>query len=185
MKMDKTNRTDLHRLFLFENLPEPLTRASSHLQIFDNYISNTRMRIRSVRIPETKAWTWILQQRFPERAGDFTTWKLAEIYLNEAEHAALEHLEGREIRKNRYFHEYDGKEFAFDVFLGALWGLNIVRVDFADIREMKVFEPPPFAAIEVSHLPMFSGENLVEKTFDQVRDEFARTEHVIPDLPDE
>ena len=60
--MNKTSRTELRRVFLLENLPKPLTRASRHLQIFDNYIENTRLRLRSVRVPETKDWTWILQQ---------------------------------------------------------------------------------------------------------------------------
>jgi hypothetical protein len=89
MKMDKTNRSDLHRLFLFENLPEPLSRASSHLQIFDNYIRDTRIRLRSIRVPETKEWTWVLQQRFPEHEGDLMCWKIAEIYLNETYSSAL------------------------------------------------------------------------------------------------
>jgi CYTH domain-containing protein len=185
MKMDKTNRTDLHRLYLFENLPEPLTRASSHLQIFDNYIQDTRIRLRSVRIPETKEWTWILQQRFPERDGDLMCWRIAEIYLNETEHGIFGRFEGREIRKNRYFHEYDGRQFSFDVFLGALWGLNLMRVEFESVEEMQNFEPPPFAAIEVSNIPLFLGENLVEKNFEQVRGEFGRMEHIIPDVPDE
>jgi hypothetical protein len=39
--------------------------------------------------------------------------------------------------------------------------------------------------IEVSNMPMFLGENLVERNFEQVRDEFARTERIIPELPDE
>jgi hypothetical protein len=60
--MNETFRTELRRLFLFQNLPAPLTAASSHLQIFDNYIENTRLRIRSVRSPETKEWTFVLQQ---------------------------------------------------------------------------------------------------------------------------
>jgi len=185
MKMDKTNRTEFHRLFLFENLPEPLTRASSHLQIFDNYIQDTRMRLRSIRIPETKEWTWVLQQRFPEHAGDLMSWKIAEIFLNEIEYHIFERFAGREIRKNRYFHEYDGKEFAFDVFLGKFWGLNIVRVDFADLKELASFEPPPFAMIEVSNLPLFSGEGLVDKNFEQVRDEFGALGTVLPEMPDE
>ncbi len=63
--MTKPAQTELHRLFLIERLPEPLTRASSHLQLFDNYIENTRMRIRSIRDPYLKTWTRILQQRFP------------------------------------------------------------------------------------------------------------------------
>jgi CYTH domain-containing protein len=185
MKMDKTNRTEFHRLFLFENLPGPLTRASSHLQIFDNYIQETRMRLRSIRIPETNEWRWTLQQRFPEHTGDLLSWKVADIFLNETEYHIFERFAGREIRKNRYFHEYDGREFAFDVFLGKLWGLNIARADFADSKEMEAFEPPPFAVIEVSSIPLFSGENLVDKNFEQVRDEFAALGTVLPELPDE
>lgn len=188
MKMDKTNRTDLHRLYLFENLPEPLTRASSHLQIFDNYVRDTRIRLRSVRIPETKEWTWIMQQRFPENIGDLMCWRIAEIYLNEAEHHTFELFEGREIRKNRYFHEYDDRQFSFDIFLGPLWGLSIMRVEFETVEEMRNFEPPPFAAIEVSNIPLFLGENLVEMDFEIVREEFARinSEHPLPvDIPDE
>src|SRR5687767_12545773 len=104
--MDKTARTEMSRSFLIEGLPDPLTRASAHIQIFDNYIPETRLRIRSVRDPETAAWTRILQQRWP--AGDnLACMKVAEIYLNEAEHARFEIFEGSEIRKNRYFHEYD------------------------------------------------------------------------------
>ena len=33
--------------------------------------------------------------------------KLAEIHLNESEYSNFEQFEGREIRKNRYFHEFD------------------------------------------------------------------------------
>ena len=126
--MDKTNRTEFRRVFLLEALPEPLTRASAHIQIFDNYIDGTRLRIRSVRDPQTAAWTRILQQRFAAVEKDLSALKVAEIYLNDDEHARLEHLEGEEIRKNRYFHEFDGRMFSFDVYLGPLWGVNTARV---------------------------------------------------------
>ena len=185
MKMDKTNRTHLQRLFLFENLPEPLTPASSHLQIFDNYIRDTRMRLRSIRVPETKEWTWILQQRFPEQESDLMCWKTADIFLNESEYHIFERFKGREIRKNRYFHEYDGRQFSFDIFLGPLWGLNLVSAEFETIEEMRNFEPPPFAVIEVSNFPIFLGKNLVEKKFEEVQAEFARAGTIVPDLPDE
>jgi hypothetical protein len=95
--MNKTHRTESRRVFLIEGLPEPLTRASRHLQIFDNYIENTRLRLRSVRAPETKVWTWILQQR--ESLEDLSQWGISEIYLNETEHAAFEIFEGREVQK--------------------------------------------------------------------------------------
>ena len=65
MLTDNTTRTELHRTFLIEGLPEPLERKSSHLQLFDNYIHETRLRLRSVRVPETKEWTLLLQNRYP------------------------------------------------------------------------------------------------------------------------
>jgi CYTH domain-containing protein len=172
--MDKTNRTESHRSFLIEGLPEPLTRASAHIQIFDNYIPETRLRVRSLRDPETATWTRILQQRFPVREGELSNMKLAEIYLNDAEYARFEIFEGSEIRKNRYFHEFDGRSFAFDVFLGKLWGLNISRVEFDSQDDLERFEPPPFAVLEITNDPFFLGENLVTKGFEDVRNEVSK-----------
>lgn len=172
--MDKTSRTELRRAFLIEGLPEPLTRASAHIQIFDNYIAGTRLRLRSIRNPENAAWTRILQQRFPLADGNLSSLKFSEIYLNDAEYTHFQIFEGTEIRKNRYFHEFDGRTFAFDVFLGKLWGLNIARVEFASVEELERFEPPPFVVLEITNEPFFYGDVLVSKTFDDVRNELAK-----------
>lgn len=172
--MDKTYRTEFRRKYLIEALPEPLTRASRHLQIFINYIAATRLRIRSIRDPETKTWSWSLEQRVAIDVAGLSATKVSEIYLSEAEHAVFEIFEGTEIRKNRYFHEIDRMPFAFDVYLGELWGLNIANVDFADEKSMSMFEPPPFAIFEITNEPFFLGENLVEKKFDDVRAEVLK-----------
>ena len=172
--MNKTAQTELHRLFLIERLPDPLTPASSHLQIFDNYIENTRMRLRQIRDPYSKAWTRILQQRFQAIEGENAVTKLAEIHLNNDEYACFSHFEGREIRKNRYFHEFDRGSFAFDVYLGGLWGLSTARVDFETRQALANFTPPPFAVFEVTDDPFFSGEKLVDITFSDVQAEVAR-----------
>ena len=172
--MDKTNRTETHRSFLIEGLPEPLTRASAHIQIFDNYIVGTRLRLRAVRDPETSTWTRILQQRFPLHPDEFATIKLAELYLNDAEYAHFEIFEGTEIRKNRYFHEFDGRSFAFDVFLGKLWGLNIARIEFDSPAAADAFESPPFAVVEITNDPFFQGDILVTKEFEGVREQVSK-----------
>lgn len=186
--MDKTYRTEFRRKYLIEALPEPLTRASRHLQIFDNYINATRMRIRSVRDPETKVWSWSMQQRIGAESGELASLKIGELYLSEAEHTVFEIFEGTEIRKNRYFHEVDRMPFAFDVYLGALWGLNIANVDFPDEASLLKYEPPPFAVFEVTHDPFFLGENLVEKKFEDVQAEVAKigsSAAVLSEVPDE
>lgn len=170
--MDKTYRTEFRRRFLIAGLPEPLTRASRHVQIYDNYITGTRMRIRTVRDPETRQWAWMMQQRLADEAGG--TARVGEIHLNEAEHTVFEPFEGNEIRKNRYFHEFNGRSFAFDVYLGALWGLNIASVEFADAASFEQLEMPSFAVLEVTNARFFLGENLVEKKFEDVQAEVAR-----------
>lgn len=171
--MDKTYKTELHKIYLVEHLPEPMKLADRHLQIFDNYIQGTRMRIRSVRVPETNEWTWTLQQRFPV-SDDLVEWKVSDIVLNEEEHNRFERFEGREIRKNRYFHEHDGKMLEIDVHLGPLWGLNILHVEFESLEEARAFEPPPCAVLDVTAERFFMGENLVVKTFTDVQGAVAR-----------
>lgn len=182
--MDKTYRTELRRTFLLRGLPEPLKKSSRHLQIFDNYIENTRLRLRSMRSPETKEWTFILQQIFSgnEKKG---LWKIAEIYLNEAEHDVFKIFEGREIkrneriesneiRKNRYFFEYDKQVIEIDVFLGELWGLNIAKVVFESEKDFEDFKIPPFAIAEINGNSFFDGKYLVGKKFFDIQSEFER-----------
>lgn len=178
--MNKTAQTELQRLYLIERLPEPLTPASSHLQLFDNYIGNTRLRLRQIRDPYANSWTRILQQRFPATDGEYSVTKLAEIHLNEDEYAHFAQFEGREIRKNRYFHEFDRVSIAFDIYLGGLWGLNTAKVDFETREAMENFVAPPFAIFDVTNDAFFFGENLVEKKFSDVQAEVARLGSQMP-----
>ena len=164
----------MHRQFLIEGLPEPLTPASSHIQLFDNYIENTRLRLRKVRDPYTKAWTRILQQQFSVSDNQYAVSKRAEIYLNDAEYGVFERFEGREIRKNRYFHEFDRMPFVFDIYLGDLWGLNTARVNFETSDQVEAFIPPPFAVFEITNDPFFWGQTLVSKTFSEIQSEVER-----------
>ena len=183
--MDKTYRTELCRLFLVEALPAPLTPSSAHLQLFDNYITGTRLRLRTIRVPETKEWTYLLQQRFTLNESDLSSWKVAEVHLNDAEHARLEIFEGNEIRKNRYFHEFDGREFMLDVYLGPLWGLNRARVNFPSEDELRNFVPPPLAVFEVTNEPFFDDGNLVYRQFEHVREGVSKLTPLSHPAPDE
>lgn len=182
--MNKTAENEWSRLFLIESLPDPLTPASAHLQIFDNYIENTRLRLRSVRDPSSKTWSRSLQQRFATDEKGLI--KTAEIHLNDDEYAAFEGFEGREIRKNRYFHEFDGRMFAFDVYLGNLWGLNTAKVDFGDAEQAGSFIPPRFAVFEVTDDPFFTGRELLSISFADVQARLSSRSTVSsPSFPDE
>ena len=169
MTSGNTYKILLQRAFLTEGLPEPLQAHNSHLQIFDNYIEATRLRLRKIRVPETKQWTRVLEQRFPAGADDLSQIKYAQMFLSETEYKVLEHFKGRELRKNRYFTEAGGRQIELDVFLGPLRGLSIAKVYFETAEELEKFELPEFAVTEVTQDEFFFGENLVGKTFEDVR----------------
>ncbi len=171
--MNKTAPPELYRVFLLEGLPEPLTPASSHVQIFDNYIEGTRIRLRHIRDPYSNTWTRLLQQRIPPVKEEFGIARLSEMHLSDAEYEVFRIFEGREIRKNRYFHEFDQAPFMFDVYLGALRGLTMARVNFADNKKSENFESSPFAVVEVTNDTFFAGENLVGKRFSDVQAKVA------------
>jgi hypothetical protein len=184
--MNKTFGTEIRRTFLLERLPEPLKPADDHLQFFDNYIDNTRLRLRTIRsprAPKPQEWTYVLEQRFPV-SEDFRAWNVSEIFLNEQEHYIFEQFEGREVRTNervetnelrfnRYFYDFEGKKIEIDIFLQPLWGLNIAKVYFETIEESKAFEKPHFAVLEVTQDEFFLGKNLVGKTIIDIQEKLA------------
>lgn len=172
--MDKTDPPALQRTFLIERLPDPLTRASGHIQLFDNYIVGTRLRLRSIRKPETREWTYILQQR--TRSSEGFRIDAVEIFLSKEEHCRFEIFEGAEIRKNRYSHEFSGVTVWFDVYLGALWGLNTARVELEDMEALLAFAVPEFFLYEITNEPFFFGENLVNRDFAEMQAEVSKLE---------
>ena len=178
--MNKPKLTELSRKFLLETLPEPLDPASSHLQIFDNYIDGTRMRLRLIRDPHSKQWSRSLQQRVEAGDPDHHIINLSEIHLNDAEYAKFERFRGLEIRKNRYFHDYDRESWHFDIYLGEPRGLCIGKVKFDSREELAGFEPPPYALIEITGDTFFAGESLVKKNYAEIREEVARLGKLIP-----
>lgn len=180
--MDKTARTELHRLFLVEGLPEPLMPASSHLQVFDTYIPHTRLRVRQMRDPLTNHWTRMLQQRFCVGEGEHAVTKLVEMHLNDDEFALFERMRGAETRKNRYFHEFDGRSMIFDVYLGALCGLTTAKVEFETIAAMLDYEPARFLKIEVTEVSPFESANVANSSFADVQAEIARIAAATPPL---
>src|SRR5918992_2393214 len=77
------------RRYLLRDLPEGLTRADPHLQITDNYITGTRLRIRKVRDPRTNKWTVKFTQKFAPEPGNLSRTIITNIHLNALEAETL------------------------------------------------------------------------------------------------
>src|SRR3954466_12834957 len=74
------------RKFLLRELPEPLTRAGKHIQIWDNYITNTRLRLRKIRVPETRKYILKLTQKYAPNPSDLSLAVVTDTYLSKAEY---------------------------------------------------------------------------------------------------
>ena len=170
----KYARVERERRYLLQDLPEPLTRADPHLQITDNYITGSRLRIRRVRDPRTNKWTVKFTQKFAPNPEDQSRTIITNTYLNALEAEVLSVFDTNEIRKNRYPFEFEGRKFGVDMFLGDLFGLVLAEVSFDTDEELDNFPKPPFALADVTNEPLFTGGRLCELTFSDVRAEIAR-----------
>lgn len=170
----KYARVERERRYLLQDLPEGLTRASPHVQITDNYITGTRLRLRKVREPLTNKWTVKLTQKFAPDPKDFSRTIITNIYLNALEAETLAVFNTNEIRKNRYAFEFEGRKFSVDMFLGDLFGLVMAEVSLETDKELDSFSQPPFAVADVTNIELFTGGRLYELTFADVREEIMK-----------
>jgi CYTH domain-containing protein len=171
----KYARVERERRYLLQDLPEGMSRVSPHVQITDNYLTGTRLRLRKVRDPQTNKWTVKLTQKFAYDAGDFSRTIITNIYLNALEAETLAVFAANEIRKNRYPFEFEGRRFAVDMFLGDLFGLVLAEVSFETDEELDNFPRPPFAIADVTGTELFTGGRLCELSFADIREEILRS----------
>jgi CYTH domain-containing protein len=165
----KYARVERERRYLLQDLPAGLTRADPHLQITDNYITGTRLRLRKVREPRTNKWTAKFTQKFAPNAEDLSRTVITNTYLNALEAETLSVFNANEIRKNRYYFEFEGRKFSVDMFLGDLFGLVLAEVSFDRDEDVDRYSKPQFAIADVTDDPLFTGGKLCELTFAEVR----------------
>lgn len=167
----KYARIERERRFLLNDLPEGLTRTDPHVQITDNYITGTRLRIRKVRDPRTNKWTVKFTQKFAPDRSDLSRTIITNTYLTALEADTLSVFEANEIRKNRYYLDFGGRRFSVDMFLGDLLGLVLAETSFETDDEMKQLQLPSFALADVTNNEIFTGGRLCQLTFDDIRKE--------------
>ena len=171
----KYARVERERRYLLRDLPEGLTRADHHLQITDNYITGTRLRIRKVRDPKTNKWVVKFTQKFAPNRDDLSRTIITNIYLSAIEAETLSIFNANEIRKNRYKFESEGRTFSIDMFLGDLFGLVLAETGFESDEEMDSLPLPSFALADVTNDELFTGGRLSELTFVDLQREIERT----------
>lgn len=169
----KYARVERERRYLLRDLPEGITRPDPHLQITDNYITGTRLRIRKVREPRTNKWIVKFTQKYAPDPNDLSRTIITNTYLNALEAEVLSVFDTNEVRKNRYPFEFEGRKFSVDMFLGDLFGLVLAEVSFETDEELDNYPTPSFALVDVTNQPLFTGGKLCELTFSDIRTAIA------------
>jgi CYTH domain-containing protein len=163
------------RRYLLQDLPEGMTRADHHLQITDNYITGTRLRIRKVRDPKTNKWVVKFTQKFARDPKDLSRTIITNLYLNATEAETISIFAANEIRKNRYYYDFEGRRFSIDMFIGDLFGLVLAETSFDTDEELDQFSTPSFALADVTNDELFSGGRLSELKYEDVRNEILKS----------
>jgi len=171
----KYARVERERRYLLQDLPEGLSRAEHHLQITDNYLTGTQLRIRKVRNPQTNKWVVKFTRKFAPDENDLSRTMITNLYLNATEAETLSIFEGNEIRKNRYYFDFETRRYSIDMFIGDLFGLVLAETDFETDEELDNFQMPPFAIADVTNNKTFTGGKLSELTYSDVRNEILQS----------
>ena len=143
----KYARLERERRYLLRDLPEGMTRVAPHLQITDNYMTGSRLRLRKVREPRTNKWIVKFTQKFAPNPDDLSRTIITNTYLNALEAEVLSSIfNSNEIRKNRYHYEFDGRRVSIPAGtqeLDGLQALAYVRYRGRPTADIRQEGPPP------------------------------------------
>lgn len=152
------------RRFLAPNPPD-LSAAPVRL-IEDRYLEG-RLRLRRITHADGQAPEFKLCKKYG--SDDPVSAPIVNIYLTEAEHAALASLPGWPLAKRRYRVVHEGQPFSVDVFEGALAGLVLCEKEAGSAAAIRNVAFPPWATLEVTADTFFTGGNLCRTTAEALR----------------
>ena len=154
---------ELEKTFLAKDVPD-LSRCT-HKEIIDVYIPKNSLhpvlRIRK------NGFKYEITKKQPI-AGDASEQSEETIKLTKDEFDALCSVDGKQVRKIRYYYPYKGKTLEIDVFQDELKGLILVDAEFNSVEEKNSFEMPEFCIADVTNEEAIAGGMLCGKKLSDV-----------------
>jgi CYTH domain-containing protein len=157
--MDKRARyakPEYERRFLLDELPEGLLSST---RIRDRYLRDTRLRLRRVETTAGELIELKLGHKRRPEAGDARVILHTSLFLDETEFEILRGLPGYDLIKTRYRLDQQ-LDWAVDRHESPHADLVVLEVNFRDLAEAEVFEPPVWASREVTQDEAYTGGEL-------------------------
>lgn len=162
---------ELEKTYLAKYLPEGLNDCSFK-EILDIYIPGSvehpNLRIRK------NGNNYEMTKKEPVNDGDASEQVESTIILTPAEFADLEKLDGKRVRKLRYYYDYNGRTAEIDVFQDGLEGLVEVDFEFDNPEDKNNFEMPEFCLVDVTQELFTAGGILCGKSYDDIQENLDR-----------
>jgi len=162
---------ELERTYLVKKLPEGL-KGCKCKEVIDVYIpaasEHPTLRIRK------NGDTYEATKKEPVNEGDSSRQEEQTIILTEAEFDALSKLDGKKVRKLRYYYDHNGNTAEVGVFQDSLKGLVMVDFEFSTIKEKDAFEMPDFCLAEVTQEDFTVGGMICGKSYKDIENDLKR-----------
>ena len=145
---------ELEKTYLAKYLPEGSLEGKSK-EIMDLYIPknspHSKLRIR--------------------KNGDVSSQQEFTIPLSSEEFEVLSWLEGKRIRKIRYYYVFEWHQAEIDVFQDELEWLVLVDFEFSSEEEKQAFRMPDFCLVDITEEEFIAGWMLCGKKYSDIEDE--------------
>ncbi|MFY9228435.1 MAG: CYTH domain-containing protein [Candidatus Microsaccharimonas sp.] len=162
---------ELERTYLVKALPDNLDTFPSEI-IHDIYVPaeafhpHLRLRHRGSRYEITK--------KVPTDGTDSSKQFEHTIELEKEEFEALAKAPSKEIKKQRYTVEIDGRHAELDVYLDKLAGLVVIDFEFDNEDEMRAFHTPDIALADVTQDETIAAGFLAGKSLADIQPQLEK-----------
>ena len=158
---------ELERTFLAKYLPEGLENCKRK-EILDIYIP-TDSRHPTLRIRKNGDKYEITKKE--PIANDPSEMKEETTTLTKEEFDELNRsLNGKRIRKLRYYYKYKGRVAEVDVFQDLLKGLIVIDFEFETVEEKNAFRIPEFCLIDITQEEFIAGGMVCGKSYTDIEE---------------
>ncbi len=156
---------ELERTFLLKDKPKDLEKCRS-VEILDVYIpKSARHPILRIR---KSGDHYMITKKSPLHGTDSSEQEEQTIPLSKEEFEELTALEGRRLRKIRYYYPFGGLTAELDFYLDKLEGLAIVDFEFKEVEEKNNFKMPNFCLADVTQEELLAAGYLAGRSYEDI-----------------
>jgi CYTH domain-containing protein len=163
--MNQHKEIELERTFLLKYIPQGLVDCNFK-EIIDIYLpKNVEHPVTRLRKIGEK---YEITKKEVINGNDSSEQSEKTIPLSETEFEALSKVNGKKLRKNRFYYPCKNLTAEIDFYLDDLAGLVVVDFEFNSREEMEKFKMPEFCLVEVTQDEVIAGGVLAGKSYREI-----------------